>query len=291
MGHKSGELLGQAVELRHEQFTAGLHLLQKVFIAHDLKDKAKADHIGQIAAEGGVNAARFLKYVVLNLVKPRAGQHPADLRLFAKGDDIRAGLFAEQLMRPELAGNADAGLHFIVDQQQVLFIAQLPQLPGKFGPDVVVAPFALNRFDNNGGNIVRRGVKRRLDLADGLGLQRLGGINGAVILGELHGGMGDPGPVKLRIVERFAGIGRVGEAHGVTGAAVKAAFEMHDPAPPLPFAGGDIFAHLPVERRFQTVFDGQTAPFNEKCVRQVVRNAYLRERVQELRIFPRIDVR
>ena len=57
-----------------------------------------------------------------DLVHPAAGHDPAELHLLGERDDV--GLEAELLVGPRRAGQPDAGLHLVEDEQRVVLAAQ-----------------------------------------------------------------------------------------------------------------------------------------------------------------------
>ena len=63
-----------------------------------------------------------------------------------------SGRDVEVLRRKHLAGAAHAGLHFVVNQQNAVFVRDAAQFVMKLGRRHQVAAFALNGLDNNSGN-------------------------------------------------------------------------------------------------------------------------------------------
>ena len=59
----------------------------------------------------------------VDLVDARTGGDAADLRLLAEGEDV--GLDAEVLEAPTFAGDADAGLHLVEDEQELVLVGEL----------------------------------------------------------------------------------------------------------------------------------------------------------------------
>src|SRR5215471_2809004 len=54
---------------------------------------------------------------------------------------------------PIAAGGAHAALHFIENQQDIVFIRNLSKFLQPFTAEMVVAPLALDRLDDNGANV------------------------------------------------------------------------------------------------------------------------------------------
>ena len=101
------------------------------------------------------------KTIIFYFIKTRAGHDAADLGLFAKHQQIREN--TRMQTAPVFAGDAHAALHFVKNQQYVVFIAQAAQQFKKFGTEMPVPAFALDGFNDNGGNVCRL---LRQDVAD-----------------------------------------------------------------------------------------------------------------------------
>ena len=76
----------------------------------------------------------------------------AHLRLLAEAEQVR--LDAEVLEGPHLAGDADAGLHLVEDEQHLVLVAELADGAEELGAEVVVAAFALDRLHDEGRDVV-----------------------------------------------------------------------------------------------------------------------------------------
>src|SRR5439155_700350 len=81
-----------------------------------------------------------------------AADEAANLRLLAEAEDV--GLHAKMLEAPHSSGEPDAGLHFIEDQQHVVFVAELPHGPEELGAEMVVAALSLDRLHDERGDFV-----------------------------------------------------------------------------------------------------------------------------------------
>ncbi len=114
----------QLVEAVLQVRADGSGVVDKIVRLDDLEDAVEADHVDQVAAPRGVDPARRAEDVIVDLVQLLSGEDAADLRLLAERDDIR--LDAERLVGPELAGDADAALHFVKDQERVVFVREVP---------------------------------------------------------------------------------------------------------------------------------------------------------------------
>ena len=57
------------------------------------------------------------------------------------------------LAAPVLAGDAHAALHFVEDEQHLVLVANAAQGAEQFAAEMIVAALALDRLDNDGGDI------------------------------------------------------------------------------------------------------------------------------------------
>ena len=97
------------------------------------------------------NRRRKTKRVVLHFIEPRSGHHAANLHFFSERQQIR--LHVEMLATPGATSGAQSGLHFVENQQDVALVADLAQLPQPFATEMIVAAFALDRFDYDRGDV------------------------------------------------------------------------------------------------------------------------------------------
>src|SRR5205085_8667719 len=81
----------------------------------------------------------------------RTRQDTADLNLFAECDQIRHD--AKMLTAPRLTRSAAAALHFVENQEDIACVADFAQLTQPLAPEMIVAAFALDRFDDDGANV------------------------------------------------------------------------------------------------------------------------------------------
>src|ERR1044071_8573591 len=83
---------------------------------------------------------------------------------------------------PGLAGDTKPALHFVEDEQDVVLVADAPQGPEPLRPEMIVAPFALDRLDDNrrdilavdGDDLLDLGLSASLSCHDILLAPRLG---------------------------------------------------------------------------------------------------------------------
>ena len=56
---------------------------------------------------------------------------------------------------PVASGDAHAALHFVENQQDIVLVANFPQLLQPFAAEMVVSAFTLDWLDNDGANVDR----------------------------------------------------------------------------------------------------------------------------------------
>ena len=259
-------------------------MVQQVLLEDDVDDARASHHVHQVAAPGAVDAAGDLEDPV-HLVQATARSDAAGLGLLAEGEDV--GLHVEPLVRPPLARGAEARLHFVEDQQELVTVCQDAELLQELGAEVVVAALTLDGLHNEAGDVI--GVLRHggFDGGDGrsLGSFDLGEVHGEGQLGVRHAGPGELGEVLV-----LAGIRCVGEAQGVAGAAVEGLTEVDDLGALLALPGRQVLPHLPVEGRLQGVLHRQGAAVDPEQVGQVVGGRMGAEGLHPLRIGRGVDV-
>src|SRR6478609_11996000 len=129
---------------------------------------------------------------------------------------------------PIAAGGAHAALNFVKNQQDIVFVGNFSQLLQPFTAEMVVAPLALDRLDDNGANVDVALIDEITDLALRL-LFPLDHIRLAFRFGQrkIDARTGDAGPIKFRKQIRLTRV-RIGEAHRVTAPPVESASEMQN---------------------------------------------------------------
>src|SRR5262245_8697499 len=80
------------------------------------------------------------------------------------------------LVAPHLPRESDSRLHLIHDEEDFRLIADLPQGTEELGTEVIVAPFSLNRLDDEGGDVVLVLLYRLLYLSESLVLELDDGV-------------------------------------------------------------------------------------------------------------------
>ena len=59
------------------------------------------------------------------------------------------------LVRPPLAGETEARLHLVEDEEGLVLVGEAPKLPEELGTEVIVAALALDGLDDDRGDVVR----------------------------------------------------------------------------------------------------------------------------------------
>ena len=189
---------------------------RQVALLDGLDDPLTADHVDQVATPGGVDSAGHLEHRI-DLVETRPGGDTADLRLLAKGEDVRR--HAVVLEAPPLTGRAETGLDFVENQQKVLGIGEVAKLLKEFTTEMIVSTLTLNGLEEDRSNVVRVVVQSGLEFSD----RSLFGLDGGleIRLGgwEVELGVRNPRPVELGEVLRLCRIG-VGQRKRVAASAV-----------------------------------------------------------------------
>ena len=138
-------------------------VVNEAVLLDDLEITAEPHHIYEVATPRRVDACRFGEYVVSHLVDPGPGKNPAHLGFLAEAKDVR--LEPKVLIGPHFPRDADARLHFIDDEQKLVFVGELAKRVKKLRTKMIVAALALNRLDDEPGNVVRVVDEGLLDLA------------------------------------------------------------------------------------------------------------------------------
>ena len=126
------------------------HGFEEARLEHGVEHRAADRHRQRIAAEGrSVRAGRHALRRLLGGEQAAEREAAAD----ALGDRHDVGRDAGPLMREQLAGAADAGLHLVEDQQQAVLVAQRPQPPQELGRRDIDAALALHRLDHDAGGL------------------------------------------------------------------------------------------------------------------------------------------
>src|SRR5438477_9895134 len=76
------------------------------------------------------------------------------------------------LTAPHLTGDTHAALHFVEDEKDVVFVADLAELFQPFAPEMIIAALALDRFDDDGADVDLMFVDVSMDCLFGFFLTR-----------------------------------------------------------------------------------------------------------------------
>lgn len=288
------ELLKACVERR-----AGCvrNVVEYFVVAVDFEVLRRANHVDDRSAPRGVDTARYCEAVLFDFVDARACNKTANLRFFAEREDVGANVVV--LPRPHLARDAHAALDFVEDENDVGLVADRAELLHELGAEVVVAAFALDRFEYDCRDSVRIVRDRLFNLFDCL---RFKPFRDAEILFDREGHLRveNARPIrKLREALVLVGVVRVGHRKRVTAAAVERFVEVHDFRAfftRVCFAGGNFtslqeFADFPVHRDLEGVFDCERTVVDQEEVVVAVGNCDFFEGFDEFRHFLRVDVR
>src|SRR5437868_15014479 len=132
------------------------------------------------------------------------------------------------LATPGAPSSAMPGLHFVETQQDVALVADFPQLAQPFATEMIVAPFSLDRFDYDRGDVGPAFIDECPNFRFRFFLA-LNHIAFALIFreGKIDCWIGNPRPVELGEQIRLARIG-IGQAHGITGTTMKCVAKLQN---------------------------------------------------------------
>src|SRR4029453_13654744 len=165
---------------------------------------------------------------------------------------------------PVASRGAHAALHLVKNQEDIVFVGNRSQFLQPFAAEMVVAPLALDRLDDNGANVDVALLDEIADLALGF-LFAFNHVRLAFRFRQrkIDARTGDAWPIKFRKQIRFTRIG-VGEAHRVTAAPMKRAPEMQNLRAASPRTWGHVFAAFPIHPCLQTILPRKRAALDEQ---------------------------
>lgn len=263
-------------------------ILDKVLLFDDLKHLCEPHHVNEVAAEGRVESAALMEDIVPHVVDSSAAEDSARVRFLPKRHHVRPD---EMLMCPHLARQSDARLNLIENQEDVVLIADRPQLHEELSPEVVVAAFSLYRLDNQSGDVIGVFFDRLLDFLDGNRFLPLDLGEVRFIQREFDCWIGDTWPLELRIEVCLRRVG-VRHRHCVPAPAVERPTEVDDLSPSLLCVSFDeVFSDLPIECHLKGILDRKRTAFNQEQVREVIRHCNTLERVDEFSHLHRVGIR
>jgi hypothetical protein len=173
----------------------------------------------------GLSAARMLPLSIKITLNAFVGQYAADLCLFAEGEYV--GLNTMVLPGPHLAGNAHSALYFVKYQEDLIFIAYVPQLLEELSPKVIISAFALDGFNDDRTNIIGSILNGVLYLVYGF-LLGLFNLFKMLFQRPNYLRVGNPWPiVEFGEVLIFLRVSSIGERKGITAAPMEGFFKVY----------------------------------------------------------------
>ena len=192
---------------------------------------------------------------------------------------------------PVAAGRAHAALHLIKNQQNITFVTNSAQLLQPFTAEMVVAPLALDRLDDNGANVDVALLDELVNLALGL-LFPLNYVGFPLRCRQRKIDMRTrhAGPVEFSKQIRLARVS-VRQAHGVTASPVKRVAEMQHLGAALAATSSHVLAHFPIHRGLQTILDRKRAALDKQITPQRRQPDDALKRRHKFSVAVRIDIR
>src|SRR5437667_8610480 len=191
----------------------------------------RADVISEIPSPGRADAAGQPEAIVLHFVQARPGHDATDLRFFSESQQV--GHHSKMFAAPVPARDAHPGLHLVKNEQHLVLLANLPEQLEEFAPEMVIAAFTLDRFNDDRRNMFPFLCQNIADLFFGESLFLNHGP-GALVRwqGKINARVRDPRPGELG---EEIGLPRlsIGKADGIPRSSMKRALEMHDFRPAL----------------------------------------------------------
>ncbi len=186
-----------------------------------LDDGAEEDGARGVAHPGVELAVRFVgpQLRVAEVVARGLG-------FFREGDHVRRVVQVPVVMGPKFARGADAGLHFVDDEEDVVFFGDVAEAFEEGGGGVVVPALGLDGFDDDGRDGVVEVGDQIFRFGEAAGFFRF--ILGAVFVeGVFEVGKGGLGPVEGGNIEFVDGLA-TGSGEGGEEAAVEGGTEGED---------------------------------------------------------------
>ena len=129
-----------------EPRTQSLRALEQLFLFNHIQHRHRRGHAQRVAGISAAEAA-FARRIHDFRLAGHTAQHKAAGHAFGHGDDV--GLHIIVLHRKQFAGAAEAGLHFVGNHHNAVFIANFAHRTHKFGRAHIKAALALHRLQNN----------------------------------------------------------------------------------------------------------------------------------------------
>src|SRR5262245_8736713 len=165
---------------------------------------------------------------------------------------------------PIAAGGAHAALHFIENQQDIVFIRNFSKFLQPFTAEMVIAPLALDSLDDSGANVDVTLLNEIAYLVLGF-LFALDHVRFAFRFRQrkIDAWTGDTGPIKFRKQIRLTRVG-IGKAHRVTAPPMKSASEMQYLRAAFAVPCGHVLSDFPIHRCLQTILHRECPAFDEQ---------------------------
>src|SRR5262245_53221788 len=153
---------------------------------------------------------------------------------------------------------------------------------------MIVAPLALDRFDDDGANVDVGLLYEVADLALGH-LFALDHVRFAFRFRKrkIDARTRDAGPIKFCKQIRLARIG-IGQAHRVTAPPMESASEMQNLRAAFAVTCGHVLPYFPIHRRFQTILHGKRATVDEQITLERRQADYALKRRDKFSVTSRI---
>src|ERR1700682_1207896 len=152
VGDGSGELFGHFPQPAEEVFADRARVLDQVLLFDDLEILLAAHHVHEVPAPRRVDPGRNLEDVV-HVIDAVVRGEPADLSLLAEAEEVR--LDSHLLPAPHGPGQSDPGLNLVEDEKELELVGERSQAPEELRAEMVVAALALNRLQDQRGDVVR----------------------------------------------------------------------------------------------------------------------------------------
>ena len=147
-----GEPLTQPLETVKEVVTNGSSAIDKIHAFDFLNDGTEEDRARRITHPSVELTVRLVgtEIVVAKVIT-------SCLRLLGKGNHVRWRAQTPVFVGPEFPSCTDTGLHFVDDEEDVVFLGDFAEAAEEVWCGVVVAAFGLDGFDDYGGGWVVEG--------------------------------------------------------------------------------------------------------------------------------------
>lgn len=146
------EFLLQAQQTVLQNLAGHVDIGQELLLLDDLHDFLEQEDLARIAHPGVEDPVRLIRNEVVVV------EVATQLQLLAEGHHIGRTLQLEVLVGPEFSSATSTGLDLIDQKGDAILLANSLEAPKELGRCLVVASFALNRFNDDSGNRILAGV-------------------------------------------------------------------------------------------------------------------------------------